>query len=120
MHRRQRLGAWGEGVAAAHLADAGMHVVARNWRPGTGDARGELDLVLRDGPTLVVAEVKTRSSAVAGGALAAVGWDKRRRLRRLTGLYLAAHPHRGPVRGDVVAVEGDADGWTVVHLRGAW
>jgi putative endonuclease len=83
--------------------------------------RGELDLVTRDRDTLVVVEVKTRRSTLAGTASEAVGWQKRRRLRRLTGLYLAEHPHRGPVRGDVVALDLDDDGrWAITHHRGVW
>lgn len=118
MERRHALGAAGEDLAAAHLESAGMRVVARNWRAAQEDVRGELDLVALDGQTLVLVEVKTRTS---GPAVLAVGWDKRRRLRRLAGLYLAANPHHGPVRGDVVTVDRTADGgWALAHLRGAW
>jgi len=48
--RRQALGAFGEDVAARHLREQGMVVLDRNWRC----AEGEIDLVLRDGPVLVV------------------------------------------------------------------
>ncbi len=60
-HKRA-LGAYGEELAARHLVAAGMVVLDRNWR---GPA-GEIDLVLRDGSTLVVCEVKTRSSEAFG------------------------------------------------------
>ena len=54
--RRVALGAYGEQVAARHLTEAGLTVLERNWRCPLG----EIDLVLRDGATLVVCEVKTR------------------------------------------------------------
>jgi putative endonuclease len=58
--QRQALGAYGERVAASHLAGQGMVVLDRNWHCELG----ELDLVLRDGGVLVACEVKTRSSGV--------------------------------------------------------
>ena len=55
---RQALGAYGENVAARHLAAKGLVLLDRNWRCPDG----EIDLVLRDGAVLVVCEVKTRTS----------------------------------------------------------
>ena len=78
---RQRLGTYGEHLAAQHLVRAGMVVLDRNWR-GVG---GELDLVLRDGRTLVICEVKTRSSTAFGSPLEGVTATKAARLRRLAG-----------------------------------
>lgn len=122
MHAKQVLGAAGEDLAARHLTAQGHTVVARNWRTSVEGVRGELDLVTLDRGTLVVVEVKTRRSRLAGTASEAVGWQKRRRLRRLTGLYLAQHPHRGPVRGDVIAIDLSDDDrtWTIAHHKGAW
>ena len=54
----QALGRYGEALAARHLVERGMVVLDRNWRCPLG----EIDLVLRDGDTLVVCEVKTRTS----------------------------------------------------------
>lgn len=45
---RNALGAYGERVAATHLAEAGLELLDRNWRC----SEGELDLVLREGDTL--------------------------------------------------------------------
>ena len=124
MHRRQLLGRDGEDLAAAYLTDQGYRILERNWRPAGVGLRGELDIIALDGATLVVCEVKTRRSSRAGTAAEAVGRDKRRRLRALTGAYLHANPHRGPVRGDVAAVEvrdtAAGPACRVSHLRGAW
>jgi putative endonuclease len=55
----------------------------------------------------VFVEVKARASDRFGGAVAAVGWDKQRRVRRLAAQWLSEHPEgHGEVRFDVVAVTG--------------
>ena len=110
----QKLGAWGEQLAARHLVEEGMVVLDRNWR---GDG-GELDLVLRDGSTLVVCEVKTRSSTGWGEPLEAVGRQKAGRLRRLAGQWLAVHAVRVPdVRIDLVGVLRTPQGPVVEHVK---
>lgn len=99
-----------EALALAHLQRAGLRLVARNYRtPGRGG--GEIDLVLREGATLVFVEVRRRASAEFGGALASIGATKRRRIvlaARHFLLRLAAPP---PCRFDVVAVEGGRVHW---------
>lgn len=110
----QKLGAWGEQLAARHLVGEGMVVLDRNWR---GDG-GELDLVLRDGQTLVVCEVKTRSSTGWGAPLEAVGRRKADRLRRLAAQWMAARGVRAPdVRLDLVGVLRTPDGPVVEHVK---
>ena len=124
MHRRQLLGRQGEDLAVAHLRDAGYEILHRNWQATGVGLRGELDIIARHGGVLAVCEVKTRRSHRLGTPAESVGHDKRRRLRRLTGAYLQAHPHPGQVRGDVISVDVGSDvaaGDTVVaHLRGVW
>lgn len=114
--RNQALGTYGETVAAARLIEAGMIVLERNWRcPG-----GEIDLILRDGDTLVFCEVKTRSSAVGGHPLEAVDEVKVARLRRLAVQWLAQHDLRpASIRIDMVGVRRPRRGPAVVeHVRG--
>jgi putative endonuclease len=55
---RHELGRRGEDAAARHLRKLGWKVLYRNFRAPEG---GEVDLVCRDGDTLVFAEVKTRA-----------------------------------------------------------
>lgn len=113
---RHRLGAFGESTAAAHLVAQGMVVLDRNWRCPLG----ELDLVLRDGRTLVVCEVKTRSSTRYGSPLEAVTEQKAARLRRLAARWLAEHAVRPEdVRIDLVGVlVADPRKPLVDHVRG--
>ncbi|MGW2993823.1 YraN family protein, partial [Streptomyces sp. NPDC001193] len=68
---RQALGRYGEELAARRLAEAGMTVIARNWRCRSG----EIDIVARDGDALVVCEVKTRRA----GEFVSTGWPGNRR-----------------------------------------
>ena len=62
MRVKDVVGRFGEDVAVAHLKAAGLTVLDRSWRCGDG----ELDIVVRDGPTLVFVEVKTRSTSAFG------------------------------------------------------
>ncbi len=114
--QRSRLGEYGEALAARHLTDQGMVILDRNWRCPLG----EIDLVLRDGPVLVVCEVKTRSSAAFGAPLEGVTEQKAARLRRLAARWLAEHPLRPEeVRIDLVGVLVPRAGDTEVeHVRG--
>lgn len=112
-----QLGAYGEALAERHLAAAGMVLLDRNWRCDAG----EIDLVLRDGHTLVICEVKTRSSDRFGSPHEAVTPVKAQRLRRLAARWLAVHDNVRPqdVRVDMVAVLRPRRGPSVVeHVRG--
>ena len=61
-NHRQKLGQWGEKVAAHHLEAKGYEIVARNWRC----REGEIDLVARAGAEYVFVEVKTRRGRSQG------------------------------------------------------
>ena len=115
--QRQAMGAYGESSAARHLTEEqGMTLLDRNWRC----AEGEIDLVLRDGDTLVICEVKTRRGNDYGSPLEAVTAVKFDRLRRLASRWLEHHGLRVPdVRIDLVGVDlsrPSAD--RITHVRG--
>src|SRR5690625_2895651 len=98
---RQRTGARGETIAAGYLRHQGMAILATNWRCRAG----EIDILARDGATLVVVEVKTRTSLRFGAPAEAVNAVKLQRLRRLAAQYASQSERRWPaVRIDVVAV----------------
>jgi putative endonuclease len=100
-----------EDRALAHLRRAGLQLVARNYRtPGRGG--GEIDLVMRDGGTLVFIEVRRRRSSGFGGALASIGATKQRRIVFAARHFLLRlHAAPPPCRFDVVAVEGPEVRW---------
>jgi putative endonuclease len=99
-------------VAAGFLESLGYRILQRNLRgPGA-----EIDLVARDGDTLVFIEVKARSNRRFGSAIAAVDARKRARIRALAGDFLQFLPPTAKVRFDVVTV---TDGKPSLH-RGAF
>lgn len=111
----QATGRFGEQVAERHLLELGMVVLDRRWRC----PQGEVDLILRDGGTLVFVEVKARNGLGYGRPVEAVTPTKLRRLRCLAGVWLSTHPvHPDEVRIDVVGVLRLQDGVTIEHLRG--
>lgn len=113
---RRAIGAYGEERAAQHLIALGMTVLERNWRC----AEGEIDIVLRDGSTLVVCEVKTRTSEVAGTPHEAITDAKLARLKRLGERWAAEREIRPDgIRIDLVAVLRPRRGRArVEHVRG--
>lgn len=104
---RKQLGDWGEKVAAHHLEANGYKIVTRNWRC----QRGEIDLVVQAGETLVFVEVKTRRGRNFGTPEQGVTPHKMRRLLELGQRYLLAHDLDDvDWRVDMVAVELDGRG----------
>lgn len=85
---RTELGRYGEKLAGVFLREQGMQILDTNWRC----ARGEIDIVARDGRTLVFCEVKTRRSTAFGEPLEAVDARKSRRLRLLGTSWTESHP----------------------------
>jgi len=101
---RFQMGKRGESLACRELRRRGYAIVATRFRTRLG----ELDIVARDGPTLVFVEVKARSSGRYGSPAEAVTWQKQARLCAMAADYLHRHRLDGvPCRFDVVAVRLD-------------
>jgi putative endonuclease len=112
---RKALGDFGEHIAARHLASAGLRLLDRNWRC----AAGEIDIVAADHATVVVCEVKTRSTFGFGTPLEAITAQKAARLHRLGWLWVRAHDvHCDRLRVDVVAVDRRGGQVVVEHIVG--
>lgn len=107
-----------ESLATHHLQKKGYRILGRNVRlPG-----GELDLIAKDGKTLVFVEVKARQSNSHGGALYSISQPKQRRLIRLAAQYLAKRNiiHQ-PSRFDVVLCQGQQhDAIEITHIENAF
>ena len=97
---RQLAGSAAEDLAARYLEARGLVIVDRNWRCRAG----EIDLIARDGATLVFVEVRLRTSAAFGGAAASIDRHKQRRILQAARLYLAGRPD-APCRCDVVVLD---------------
>jgi putative endonuclease len=117
MDHRQTLGISGENLACAELRRRGYAVLERRYRTRFG----EIDIIARDGRTIVFVEVKARLTGDFGGAAAAVtGW-KQRRIADMAVDYLSRHGlHECPCRFDVVAVDYDPAGPRVTVYSNAF
>jgi putative endonuclease len=116
---RQRviLGKTGEDLACRELERCGYAIVARRHR----SRRGELDIIARDGPTLVFVEVKARAGRSFGEAAEAVTGRKRQRIVQLALEYLMRHHLTDvPCRFDVVSIHFEADAPAVEIFRNAF
>jgi len=94
-------GAKAESLAADFLTARGMTILERNFRRRCG----ELDLVARDGDTLVFVEVRLRTRDDYGGAAASITARKRSRMAAAAGLYLARLRSAPPCRFDAVLLD---------------
>ena len=102
MKKTYETGLEGEKQAEEYLcARKGMTCVERRFRAKCG----EIDLIMRDGGTLVFVEVKTRKTGAPGFGIAAVDGRKQQRIARGAMTYLMSRRLVGaPVRFDVVEV----------------
>lgn len=107
-----------EDIASTRLQAAGLRLIERN----ANSRHGEIDLIMRDGETLVFVEVRYRRSARSGDGLDSVGPSKRTKLIRAASLWLAAHPEhaRRASRFDVVALTGASDSPSLEWVKSAF
>ena len=99
--READLGARGEALAAKELKRRGYQILERRWRCRFG----EIDIVAKDGDTVVVVEVKTRTRNDHFSPVDAVDAKKQRKLIQLAHAYVRARlPDDATVRFDVVGI----------------
>ena len=109
---RQTLGILGEDLACEELRRRGYAILARRYRT----RYGEIDIVARDGETIVFIEVTARAGREFGGAAAAVTPLKQRRVAQMAVDYLSRrHLTEQPCRFDVVAIDFE-DGKPVIAV----
>jgi len=95
------VGKRGEELAVRYLEDAGYRIIERNYRC----LLGEIDVVARDGESLVFVEVKSRRGEGFGDPQEAVGPRKQKKISRIAQYYLKEKRLRDVrARFDVVAV----------------
>jgi putative endonuclease len=115
---RKAIGLLGEELALAHLVAHGLQLVTRNYRCKLG----EIDLVMLDGRTLVLVEVRYRASNDYGGAAASIDWQKQRKLVKTAEhlLMKRADLRQYPARFDVIAITTGADGTRIRWIKSAF
>ncbi len=117
MDERQALGRRGEELAARHLEALGYKILERNLV----NSVGEIDLVARDGRTMVLVEVKTRSKSGRPPS-EAVDYRKQRKLTMTAALLLQKKNWQDrPCRFDVVEIISPSEGTPIIrHIKNAF
>ena len=103
-NHKQVIGKWGEALAVDRLMALGYEIIGRNIRT----PYGEIDLIAKDGNTVVFIEVKTRTVASFGHPEEAVTKQKLAHLQDSVLSYMQEHIEiTGDWRIDVIAIEGN-------------
>ena len=115
---RSDLGQRGEALAAKELKRRGYEILERRWRCRFGG----IDIVARDGDTIVVVGVKTRTRNDHFRPVDAVDVKKQRKLIQLAKAYVRAHlPGAVTVRFDVVGItKAPQKRLKIEHIRNAF
>ncbi|MCL6437303.1 MAG: YraN family protein [Rubrobacteraceae bacterium] len=111
-------GRLGEDLALRHLVQEGYELLARNYRT----RRGEIDLIVRRGATLVFVEVKLRRGVGFGEPLESITPRKQERIRSAASHYLSGLPEDEfeEVRFDAIGVLVRRGRASVTHLKDAF
>ena len=114
---RIRTGKKGEDIAVVYLKSAGYRIVERNYKC----LFGEIDIVAKDGDTVVFVEVKSRKSEEFGDPQVAVGLEKQKKISKISLKYLEEkHLYPCNARFDVVAIKMLPSGNKVELIQNAF
>lgn len=107
MAEHNELGKWGEQKAMEYLKNEGYTICHSDWKSGKRD----LDIVAQtaDGITLVIVEVKTRTSDELSAPQEAVDKRKIRNLAYAANDYIKQFAVENEVRFDIISVIGTND-----------
>ena len=98
---RASLGARAEEIAAQRLVRCGFDILCRNFRK----REGEIDIIARDGDTLVFVEVRSHSTASFGSPAESVIPSKLKKLATVATMYIQeTQSVETPCRFDLVEV----------------
>ncbi len=101
LNKQQQLGRKGEKISVDYLKKKGYNIILCNYRCKIG----EIDIIARDGKTLVFVEVKTRSSFTFGPPVTSITPRKQRQISRTAEHYLTKKKlFNSEARFDVVSV----------------
>ena len=116
MSEHNDVGREGEALAANFLQQKGYEIVDRNWRYGPK----EIDIVARDGETMVFVEVKTRSTLAFELPQEAVTKKKMKNLVEAADAYMLQYNIELEGRFDIVGVLNGNPPKVIEHIVGAW
>lgn len=111
------LGKQGEEIALQYLKDKGYTILERNWR----NSHKEIDIVAKDGDTLVIVEVKTRHTSTFGEPYEAVTQVKERLLVSAANSYICKFNMDCDTRFDIVSIILPQKGEPIIeHIEDAF
>ncbi len=114
---RKRIGQEGETEAVAYLIKKGYAILERNYRAG----RGEIDIVVKDGETLVFVEVKTKRQDRFGEPEDWVDEKKQIQIGKVATQYLQdQNLDDVDCRFDVVAIDYTKGKKKIKHIKNAF
>ncbi len=106
----------GEGLAAEHLVSKGFNILETNWQSN----HQEIDIIARQGNTLVIAEVKSRSSNYFGDPETFVTKQKQRMLIKAANHYITTNNLDVEVRFDIISVLFNQEEHKLKHIEDAF
>ena len=116
MAKHNKLGEQGESMAAEYLTSKGYVILERNWLR----KRKEVDIIAMDGETLVMVEVKTRSTQIFGEPEEFVGIQKQKNLIEAANMYIEETAIDAETRFDVMSVVKESKDVSVRHIKDAF
>ena len=96
------LGCWGEEVSAECLSDKGYVILERDWHSSHRD----IDIIARQGDSIVFVEVKTRRNRLFGEPEDAIDYHKLQNLQQAISHYVKFRNIRQDIRFDIISVVG--------------
>lgn len=115
--RQKLLGKEGERIAADFLKDIGFTILERNFKYG----RKDIDIVCKDGKTIVFVEVKAGRSKNFGTPLERVDQRKQKNITQIAKFFMQQMDCSGyDFRFDVVAIDGKKVPKRIKHIRNAF
>ncbi len=116
MAKHNELGKKGEELAAQYLIEKGYEILERNWR----NTHKEIDIIAKDGESLVIVEVKTRQSDEHGEPDLAVTRQKQTRLIYAANAYIFRNKLDISTRFDIVSIVFNNGNPIIDHIEDAF
>ena len=110
------LGQKGEATAVNHLIAKGYRILDRNYRW----KNAELDIICLKDDTLIIVEVKTRSTSIFGEPHSSVNRSKQRQLIKVTNKYIEHKKVNREVRFDVISIVLNNGSMNLKHIENAF
>ena len=116
MAEHNDFGKMGEDLAVQYLTDKGYEILERNWR----NIHKEIDIIAKDGETLVIVEVKTRKSDDHGEPDLAVTRQKQTRLIYAANAYIFKYNLDINTRFDIISIVFKDGNPVIEHIEDAF